>query len=72
MNSSALAEMSQQLRRNLIASSKRGERETFFKCYGPSSIASQIARDIGRSAIVASGKADEAQFKGECRHYLLY
>jgi hypothetical protein len=49
----------------LIASSKRGKREMFFKCYGSSSIASQFARGMGPSAIVASWTADPARFTGE-------
>ena len=56
----------------LIASSKRGKREMFFKCYGSSSIASQFARGIGLSAIVASWTADLARFMGEHNPYLLY
>jgi hypothetical protein len=55
-----------------IASSKRGKREMFFKCYGSSSIASQFARGMGPSAIVASWTADVARFKGERSQYLLY
>jgi hypothetical protein len=53
----------------LIASRKRG---MFFKCYGNSSIASQFARGVGPSAIVASWTADVARFKGERSQYLLY
>jgi hypothetical protein len=67
----------------LIASSKRGKREMFFKCYGSSSIASQFARGMGPSAIalrarhrlqqgLASWKADLARFTGERNQYLLY
>jgi len=56
----------------VIARSKRGKREMFFKCYGSSSIASQFARGIGPSAIVASWTADVARFKGERSQYLLY
>ena len=56
----------------LIASSKRGKREMFFKCYGSSSIASQFARGMGPSAIVASWTADLARFKAERSHHLLY
>jgi len=44
----------------------------FFKCYGSSSIASQFARGMGPSAIVASWTADVARFKGERSQYLLY
>jgi len=56
----------------LIASSKRGKREMFFKCYGNSSIASQFARGMGPSAIVANWTADLARFKGERSQNLLY
>jgi hypothetical protein len=56
----------------LIASSKRGKREMFFKCYGSSSIASQFACGMGPSAIVASWTADLARFTGERNQYLLY
>ena len=67
----------------LIASSKRRKREMFFKCYGSSSIGSQFARGMGRSAIalrvchrlqqgLASRKADLARFTGERNEYLLY
>jgi hypothetical protein len=56
----------------LIASSKRAKREMFFKCYGSSSIASQFARGMGPSAIVASWTADLARFKGERGQHLLY
>jgi len=54
------------------ASSKRGKREMFFKCYGSTSIVSQIARGIAPSAIVASWTADAARFKGKRSQYLLY
>jgi hypothetical protein len=54
------------------ANSKRGKREMFFKCYGSSSIASQFARGVGPSAIVASWTADVARFKGKRSQYLLY
>jgi len=56
----------------VIASSKRRKREMFFKCYGSSSIASQFARGMEPSAIVASWTADVARFKGERSQYLLY
>jgi hypothetical protein len=56
----------------LIASSQRGKREMFFKCYGSSSIASQFACGMGPSAIVASWTADLAGFTGKRNQYLLY
>ena len=56
----------------LIASSKTGKREMFFKCYGSSSIASQFACGMGSSAIVASWTADLARFTSEHNQYLLY
>jgi hypothetical protein len=56
----------------LIASSKRGKREIFFKCYGSSSIASQFACGMGPTAIVASWTADLARFTGERSQNLLY
>ena len=56
----------------LIASSKRGKREMFFKCYGSSSIASQFAPGMGPSAIVASWTADLARLTSEHNQYLLY
>jgi len=56
----------------LIASSKTGKREMFFKCYGSSSIASQFACGMGPIAIVASWTADLARFMGERNQYLLY
>ena len=56
----------------VIASSKRRKREMFFKCYGSYSIASQFARGMEPSAIVASWTADVARFKGERSQYLLY
>jgi len=56
----------------LIESRKRRKREMFFKCYGSSSIASQFARRMGPSAIMASWTADLARFKGERNQYLLY
>jgi hypothetical protein len=67
----------------LIASSERGKREMFFKCYGSSSIASQFACGMGPSAIalparyrlqqgLANWTADLARFKGERSQYLLY
>lgn len=55
-----------------IARRKDGKREMFFKCYGSSSIASQYARGIGSSAIVANWTADLAGFKGERSQYLPY
>jgi exo-beta-N-acetylmuramidase NamZ-like protein len=54
------------------AHSQRGKREMFFKCYGSSAIASQFARGIEPSAIVASWTANVARFKGERSQYLLY
>jgi len=72
INIYALAEMNRQLRTNLIARSKRGKPEMFFKCYGSSSIASQFARGVGPAGIVASWTADMARFKGERGQYLLY
>src|SRR5437763_16471427 len=54
INIYALAEMNRQLRKNLITQSKRGKREMFFKCYGSSSIAAQVARGIGPAGLVAS------------------
>jgi hypothetical protein len=56
----------------LVASSKRRKREMFFKCYGSSWIASQLACGMGQSAIVASWTADLARFTGERNQYLLY
>jgi hypothetical protein len=56
----------------LIASSKTGKREMFFKCYGSSSIASQFACGMGPSAIVASWPADLARFTSEHNQYPLY
>ena len=72
INVYALAEMNRQLRTNLIARSKRGKREMFFKCYGSSSIASQFAHGINPSAIVASWTPDVARFKSERSQHLLY
>ena len=72
INIYALAEMNRQLRTNLIARSKRGKREVFFKCYGSSSIASQFACGMEPSAIVASWTADLARFTGERNQHLLY
>ena len=72
INIYALAEMNRQLRTNLITQSKRGKREMFFKCYGSSSIAAQIARGIGPDRIVASWTADVVRFKGERSQYLIY
>ena len=61
-----------QLRTNLIARSKRGKREMFFKCYGSSSIASQFTRGSRPAEIVASWTADVMRFKSERSQYLLY
>jgi uncharacterized protein YbbC (DUF1343 family) len=72
INIYALAEMNRQLRTNLITRSKRGKREMFFKCYGSSSIASQVARSIGPAGIVASWTPDVVRFKGERSQYLIY
>jgi hypothetical protein len=71
VNNYTLAEMDRRLRTNLIARSKRGKREMFFKCYRSSSIASQFARGIEPSAIAASWTAEVARFKGERSQYLL-
>jgi len=71
VNIYTLAEMDRRLRTNLIARSKRGKREMFFKCYRSSSIASQFARGIEPSAIAASWTAEVARFKGERSQYLL-
>jgi len=72
INIYALAEMNRQLRTNLITQSKRGKREMFFKCYGSSSIAAQIARGIGPAGIVASWMPGVVRFKGERSQYLIY
>ncbi len=72
INIYALAEMNRQLRTNLITRSKREKRELFFKCYGSSSIAAQIARDIGPAGIVASWTPGVVRFKGERSQYLIY
>jgi hypothetical protein len=72
INVYALAEMNRQLRTNLIARSKRGKREMFFKCYGSSSIASQFTRGNRPAEIVASWTADVMRFKAERSQYLLY
>ena len=72
INIYALAEMNRQLRTNLITQSKRGKREMFFKCYGSSSIAAQVARGIGPAGIVASWTPDVMRFKGERSQYLIY
>ena len=72
VNIYTLAEMDRRLRTNLIARSKRGKREMFFKCYRSSSIASQFARGIEPSAIAASWTADLARFMGERSQNLLY
>jgi Protein of unknown function (DUF1343) len=72
LNIYALAEINRQLRTNLIAQSKRGKREMFFKCYGSSSIASQFARGIGPAGMVASWTPDVVRFKGERSQYLIY
>ena len=72
INIYALAEMNRQLRTNLITQSKRGKREIFFKCYGSSSIAAQVARSIGPAGIVASWTQDVMRFKGERSQYLIY
>src|SRR5438067_5688526 len=68
----ALAKMNRQLRTNLIAQSKRRKREMFFKCYGSSSIAAQVARGIGPAGIVASRMPGVVRFKGEHSQYLIY
>jgi uncharacterized protein YbbC (DUF1343 family) len=72
INIYGLAEMNRQLRTNLIAQSKRGKREMFFKCYGSASIASQFARGIGPAGIVASWTPDVVRFRSERSPYLLY
>jgi exo-beta-N-acetylmuramidase NamZ-like protein len=72
INVYALAEVNRQLRTNLIARSKRGKREMFFKCCGGSSIASQFARGIGPAGIVASWTPDGVRFRSERSPYLLY
>lgn len=72
INIYALAEMNRELRTNLIARSSRGKREMFFKCYGSSSIASQLGRGIGPAGIVTGWAQDTVRFKGERSQYLLY
>jgi uncharacterized protein YbbC (DUF1343 family) len=72
INIYALAEMDRQLRTNLIARSSRGKREMFFKCYGSSSIAAQVARGVGPGGVVASWSDDVVRFKGARSKYLLY
>jgi uncharacterized protein YbbC (DUF1343 family) len=57
---------------NLIAQSKRGKREMFFKCYGSSSIAPQFARGVAPAGIVASWRADVARFKDKRSENLIY
>ena len=72
INVHALAEMNRQLHRNVIASSSRGEREMFFKCYGSASIQSEFARGNGPGAIIAGWADDVVRFKGDRGQYLLY
>ena len=67
-----LAEMNRQLRTNLITRRKRGKREMFFKCYGSSSIALQLASGIGPAGFVASWAPEVVWFKGERSQYLIY
>ncbi|MGI9115158.1 MAG: DUF1343 domain-containing protein [Chthoniobacterales bacterium] len=72
INVDALAEMNRELRTNLITRSSAGKREMFFKCYGSASIASQLTRGEGPSAIVGSWTDDVGRFKAERSPYLLY
>ena len=72
INIYALTEMNRQLRTNLITRSKCGKREMFFKCYGSSSIALQLASGIGPAGIVASWAPEVVRFKGERSQYLIY
>ena len=64
--------MSRQLRTNLITQRKRGKREMFFKCYGSSSIAAQIARGIGPAGIVPSWMPGVVRFESERGQNLIY
>ena len=72
INIYALAEMNRQLRTNLITRTSRGKREMFFKCYGSSSVASQFARGMQPSKVVASWTSHVVDFKSERGPYLLY
>src|SRR5207248_409059 len=72
INIYALAEMNRQLQTNLITQSKRGKCEMFFKCYGSSSSAAQLASGIGLAGFVASWAPDVGWFKGERSQYLIY
>jgi uncharacterized protein YbbC (DUF1343 family) len=72
INVYALAEMNRELRTNLIARSSRRKRDMFFKCYGSTSIQSELARGDGPTAIVTGWADDVVLFKGERSRYLLY
>jgi len=72
INIYALAEMNRELRTNLIARSSRRKRDMFFKCYGSTSIQSELARGDGPTAIVTGWADDAVLFKGERSRYLLY
>ena len=72
INIYALAEMNRQLRTNFIARSNPGERDMFFKCYGSSSSAAQLASGIGPAGFVASWAPEVVWFKGERSQYLIY
>jgi uncharacterized protein YbbC (DUF1343 family) len=72
INIYALAEMNRELRTKLNARSSRGKRDMFFKCYGSTSIQSELARGDGPAAIVTGWSDDVVLFKGERSRYLFY
>jgi hypothetical protein len=64
--------MNRELRTNLIARSNPGKREMFFKCYGSTSIASQLGRGLTPAAVVNSWSGDVVRFTRERSEFLLY
>ena len=58
--------MNRQLPTNLIARSKRGKREMFFKCYGSSSIASQFAAGMGPASWSADPDGSQGIVANTC------
>jgi uncharacterized protein YbbC (DUF1343 family) len=67
-----LAELNQSSGSNLFHRTSRSRLDIFFKCYGSSSIRSQLERGTSPARIVASWQSNVANFRRARAPYLLY
>jgi uncharacterized protein YbbC (DUF1343 family) len=67
-----LAELNRSSGSNLFRRTSHSKQDIFFKCYGSSSIRSQLERGTLPARIVASWRSDVANFRSARAPYLLY